>query len=422
MNENLLIMFGCQYGNEGKQKFVDLLANQFDYLVRYQNETKEYQLLLNNTKISLKIIPKAIFNNTLKIVLANGVNIDPIVLTQELKSLQSINVNLNNLYISDSCHIIFNFHKNFDELNFEYKTKRVDCKLDGIQSCESDKVNQIGIRVCDLFDFNTLLAKIQQNLLFKNTLFGHYHKKIFNPYSVAKQYFELGQIIKPYVINTNFLLNYAINTNSKVLLETNNGLMDDLESDPNNCAFKSSVTTIAKNTGIPITKAKRILGITKAYTHCENKDWFMTMIENQNIIHQITNFSQTQLALNNCKSIGWLDLFAIKQAINIGGVSELALVDLNHLSRLEKIKVCVGYKKNQRLLEYYPTTVEELKTCEPVYVEFEGWNVDISNMSYYQDLPLKLIKYIHYIEQFLKVRVRFILSSNKSMRIIIKDN
>ncbi|MDE5767118.1 MAG: adenylosuccinate synthetase [Malacoplasma sp.] len=426
MSENLLLVIGSQFGEEKKEKFTDLLSNQYDYVVRYQGCGNANRLFnFNNKLFKLNLIPSAIFNPRNRIVLSQGVFINPNVLLEELNILNNNQVLTNNLYISDKSHIIFNFHIEMDkllgELNGENKNEIV---YKGINSCGSDKVLKLGIRICDLFDFNLLLQKIQKNLQFKNVLFIKYGKQIFNPYSVAKQYFELGQKIKPFIINTSALLNYAYDRKNKILFEADDSIM--LDVDYGNYPYISAdnaVVSVASGTGIAINKFKRILGVIKAYSVKNDNSCFLTEIQNQGLLSLIREKRREYNAdVKQLKRIGWLDLFLLKYVVSVSGMNEIAITSISELTNVGKLKACIGYQKNGKNLNYMPSALEELKKCEPIYTEFDGWNQDVSNLKSYDDLPDNLKKYILYIESFLKVKVRFISVGSHQSQTIIKNN
>lgn len=427
MSENLLLVVGSQFCEEKKDKFIDLLTNQYDYVVRYQGFGNANRLVISNNKLfKLNLIPSAIFNPRNRVVISQGVFLNLNVLLDELNYLTNNQVLTNNLYISDKCHLIFNFHVEMDrllgELNDDIKDEFI---YKGSSSCNSDKALKLGIRICDLFDFNSLLQKLQKNLQFKNILLVKYGKQIFNPYTVAKQYFELGQKIKPFVINTSALLNYAYERKNKILFEADDSIMLDVDygNYPNTTA-NNVMASLASGTGIAINKFKRILGVVKAYSVKEDNSYFITEIENQGFLSLIRekrkehNLSDNKLT----KKIGWLDLFLLKYVVSVSGLTELAITSIEELSSVIKLKVCVGYSKNGKILNYMPSSIEELKKCEPIYQELEGWNQDVSNIRNYDDLPDNLKNYIIYIESFLKVKVRFISVGSHQNQTIIKNN
>ena len=307
------------------------------------------------------------------------------------------------------------------ELNGEEKNEIV---YKGVNSCSSDKVLKLGIRICDLFDFNLLLQKIQKNLQFKNVLFIKYGKQIFNPYSVAKQYFELGQKIKPFIINTSALLNYAYDRKNKILFEADDSVMLDVDyGNYPNINADNAVVSVASGTGIAINKFKRILGVIKAYSIKNDNSCFLTEIQNQGLLSLIREKrKEYNVDIKQLKRIGWLDLFLLKYVVSVSGMNEIAITSISELTNIGKLKVCIGYQKNGKNLNYMPSSLEELKKCEPIYTEFDGWNQDVSNLKSYDDLPDNLKKYIIYIESFLRVKVRFISVGAHQSQTIIKNN
>lgn len=426
MNENLLMIIGTQFGDEGKGKFVDLLSSQYDYIVRYQGgDNAGHTIMFDGKKFKLRLIPSGIFNSRNRVVIANGVVLNPVTLLEEIEYLKSNQISTDNLYVSDKCHVIFPFHIKMDELLEELKgDQKIGTTHKGIGPCYTDKVSRIGIRVCDLFDFNVLLKKVQESLMIKNILFGKYEKQIFNPYTIAKQYYEIGLKIQPYIINTVALLNFAYEKKSKILFEGAQGIMLDIDYGTYPYVTSSNVVgLISSGTGIAVNKIKRILGIVKAYSTRVGSGPFISEIKDSELASYIREKgNEYGTVTKRPRRIGWLDLFLLKYVITVSGVSEIAITLIDVLSSVEKIKVCIGYTKNGKVLNYMPSSIEELQKCEPIYEELPGWNEDISNIKSYDSLPENLKRYVLYIEQKIKVRVRFISVGPDRNQTIIKDN
>lgn len=426
MNENLLMIIGTQFGDEGKGKFVDLLSSQYDYIVRYQGgDNAGHTIVFDGKKFKLRLIPSGIFNSRNRVVIANGVVLNPVTLLEEIEYLKSNQISTDNLYVSDKCHVIFPFHIEMDKLLEELKgDQKIGTTHKGIGPCYTDKVSRIGIRVCDLFDFNVLLKKVQESLMIKNILFGKYEKQIFNPYTIAKQYYEIGLKIQPYIINTVALLNFAYEKKSKILFEGAQGIMLDIDYGTYPYVTSSNVVgLISSGTGIAVNKIKRILGIVKAYSTRVGSGPFISEIKDSELASYIREKgNEYGTVTKRPRRIGWLDLFLLKYVVTVSGVSEIAITLIDVLSSVEKIKVCIGYTKNGKVLNYMPSSIEELQKCEPIYEELPGWNEDISNIKSYDSLPENLKRYVSYIEQKIKVRVRFISVGPDRNQTIIKDN
>lgn len=412
MSNNLLTIIGTQFGDEGKGKFVDLLSQDFEYIVRYQGgDNAGHTIKFDNKTFKLRLIPSGIFNKKNKVIIANGVVLNPVTLLEEIEYLQKNGIDVSNLFVSDKCHVIFNFHIEMDELLEDLKGKeKVGTTKRGIGPCYSDKTSRFGIRVCDLYNFERLLKKVQLSLETKNILFGKYGKQIFNPYTVAKQYYELGKKIQQFVFNTSALLNYAYEKNKKILFEGAQGIMLDIDYGTYPYVTSSNVVgLLSSGSGIAINKFKNILGVVKAYSTRVGAGPFISEIEDEQIAHTIRETGHEYgTVTKRPRRIGWLDLFMLKYVIQVSGVSEIALTLIDVLSCVDKIKVCIGYKKNNKVLKYMPSSNDELKLCEPIFDELDGWNVDISNMKRYEELPENLKKYVSYIENFLNVKVTFV--------------
>lgn len=426
MSDNLLTIIGMQFGDEGKGKFVDLLSSQYEYIVRYQGgDNAGHTIKFDNKTFKLRLIPSGIFNPNNKVIIANGVVFNPITFLEEIEYLQKNNISVKNLFVSDKCHVILDYHIEMDTLIEELKgNQKVGTTNKGIGPCYADKAARFGIRICDLFNFDILLKKVQMSLEAKNVLFGKYNKKLFNPYSVAKKYFDYGKKIKPFIFNTIALLNYAHDKNKKILFEGAQGIMLDVDYGTYPFVTSSNVIgLLSSGTGIAINKFKNILGIVKAYSTRVGEGPFVSEILNDSIAEKIrTKGNEYGTVTKRPRRIGWIDLFMLKYSKMVSGVNQIAITLVDVLSEFDKIKVCIGYKKNNKILKYMPSSIEELKMCEPIYEEMDGWNVDVSNIKTYEKLPQNLKSYLLYIESFLNVKIKYISLGPDRSQTIVKDN
>ncbi len=425
MNNNLLVILGSQFGDEGKGKFVDLLSKDFDYIVRYQGgDNAGHTIQFENKTFKLRLIPSGIFDKTNKVVIANGVVLNPETLIEEIKYLNENQVSTENLFVSDKCHIIFDYHIEMDKLLEEIKKhEKVGTTNKGIGPCYSDKVARFGVRVCDLFDLERLTKKIELSLEIKNVLFEKYNKKTFDVNEVAKKYYELGQQIKPYVLNTVALLNHAHSKNQRILFEGAQGIMLDIDYGTYPYVTSSNVVgLLSSGTGISINKFQNILGVVKAYSTRVGEGPFVSEIEDVELASQIREKGHEYgTVTKRPRRIGWLDLFLLKYVIDVSGINQIAITLIDVLSCLKSIKICVGYKKNDKLLTYMPSNIEELKLCEPVFEELEGWGIEVSDITRYEELPVNLKKYLNYIETFLNAKVKYVSVGPDRKQTIIKD-
>lgn len=423
--DNVLVVIGMQFGDEGKGKFVDLLSQEYEYIVRYQGgDNAGHTIVFNNKKFKLRLIPSGIFDKRNKVIISNGVVLNPITFFEEISYLEKNGIDTKNLFVSDKCHVIFDFHLEMDELLEEIKgDAKVGTTKKGIGPCYSDKASRFGIRVCDLFNFEGLLKKIQLSLEVKNVLFNKYQKRVFNPYNVAQKYYDLGQKIKPYVFNTNALLNYAYDKNKKILFEGAQGVMLDIDYGTYPFVTSSNVVgLVSSGSGISFNKIRNILGVVKAYSTRVGEGPFVSEIKNQSlasIIRETGNEYGT--VTNRPRRIGWIDLFLLKYVIDCTGINEIAITLLDVLSCVERIKICIGYKKNGKTLKYMPSSIEELEKCEPILEEVSGWMTDISQVKIYNDLPENAKSYLWFIEKFLNVKIRYVSVGPDRNQTIFKE-
>ena len=423
--DNVLVVIGMQFGDEGKGKFVDLLSQEYEYIVRYQGgDNAGHTIVFNNKKFKLRLIPSGIFDKRNKVIISNGVVLNPITFFEEISYLEKNGIDTKNLFVSDKCHVIFDFHLEMDELLEEIKgDAKVGTTKKGIGPCYSDKASRFGIRVCDLFNFEGLLKKIQLSLEVKNVLFNKYQKRVFNPYNVAQKYYDLGQKIKPYVFNTNALLNYAYDKNKKILFEGAQGVMLDIDYGTYPFVTSSNVVgLVSSGSGISFNKIRNILGVVKAYSTRVGEGPFVSEIQNQSlasIIRETGNEYGT--VTNRPRRIGWIDLFLLKYVIDCTGINEIAITLLDVLSCVERIKICIGYKKNGKTLKYMPSSIEELEKCEPILEEVSGWMTDISQAKIYNDLPENAKSYLWFIEKFLNVKIRYVSVGPDRNQTIFKE-
>lgn len=425
MDNNILVIIGSQFGDEGKGKFVDLLSHEYEYIVRYQGgDNAGHTIKFDNKTFKLRLIPSGIFNPNSKVVIANGVVLNPLTLLEEIQYLNNNGINTKNLFVSDKCHIIFDYHIEMDKLLEELKGEnKIGTTNKGIGPCYSDKTARFGVRLCDLFEFNSLHKKIQISLETKNVLFKEYNKQIFDPYLVAKKYFEIGQILKPYIFNTMALLNYANNSKKKILFEGAQGIMLDIDYGTYPYVTSSNVVgLLSSGSGIAINKFNNILGIVKAYSTRVGQGPFVSEINDECLAHMIREKgNEYGTVTKRPRRIGWLDLFLLKYVVEVTGITEIAITLIDVLSIFDKIQVCIGYVKNGKVLKYMPSSIEEICKCEPILEELDGWKEDVSNIKEFDELPIKLKNYLDYIETFLNVKIKYVsVGPDRSQTIKIK--
>ncbi len=409
--KNVNVILGLQYGDEGKGKFTDMLASQYDYIVRYQGgDNAGHTIIFNKQKFALHLIPSGIFNKK-KVVIGNGCVVNLKTLMTEIEYLKNANFSVEGLlFLSSKAHVIFDFHILQDKLNEENKGDgKIGTTCKGIGPCYTDKAARVGIRVCDLFDKDLLLQKLTILLNDKNIYFEYYQKPKCNIEEIFKEYYAIGQQIKKYVCDTSALLNKAYDDNQKILLEGAQGVLLDIDHGTYPYVTSSCVATaMSSGSGLGITKINNVLGIVKAYSTRVGEGPFATEIDGE-IAHNIREEGHEYgTVTKRPRRIGWIDCVALKYAINVSGASEIALTLLDVLSVVDEIKICVSYNFDGKVIDYIPPTQEQYAKCTPNYITLKAWNMDISGISKYSDLPQNAKNYINELEKILKTPITYV--------------
>lgn len=408
------LIVGTQWGDEGKGKIVDMLANDADLIVRAQGGNNAgHTIVNNNEKYVFHIIPSGVLYKGKLNIIANGVVLDPRQLVKEIQELKERGIELdNNLIISDKAHVIIPYHNVLDGAQEESKKdNKIGTTKRGIGPCYSDKAARTGIRMVDLINEQKLREKLSQEIDSKNRLLKEiYGIEGIDKETIINEYVEYGKMLKPYVKETVKVINDAIDCGQNVLLEGAQGTFLDI--DHGTYPFVTSSNTISSGlltgSGIGPTKVTSVLGIVKAYTTRVGEGPFLAEQLNEigeELVQKGFEFGATTGRKRRC---GWLDLALLRQSAKINGLTEIALTKIDVLNEFEKIMVCVDYKLNGEIIDYYPTDLEVMAKCEPVYVEFEGWMQDINKCKTYEELPLNAKKYVEFIEKELNTKISII--------------
>ncbi len=410
MNYQTLTIIGLQYGDEGKGKFTDILAEDYDYIVRYQGgDNAGHTIVFDHKSFSLRLIPSGIFKQNKKIVIGNGVVINIKTLLKEIKYLEQAGFSANNLYISNRAHVIFDYNRIVDKIN---EKLRGDAKIGttnkGIGPTYQDKVARNGIRISDLYNYDTLLIKLRNILVAKNKFLTSNEYDALDAKAIATEYFDLAKQIKPFVCNTSKLLNDAYNNNEKILLEGAQGVLLDIDHGTYPYVTSSNVASgMAAGSGLGATKINGILGIVKAYTSRVGEGPFATEM-NDKIGKRIREIGhEFGTVTKRPRRIGWIDFVALEHAINVTGATDLAITLLDVLSGLKEIKACVGYELDGKRISEIPADAGEYARVVPIYETLPGWSEDISNLKSFKALPQNCKNYLNYIEEHTKLKIKF---------------
>ncbi|GAB6159103.1 adenylosuccinate synthase [Desulfotomaculum varum] len=422
-----VVIIGAQWGDEGKGKITDFLAEKADLIVRYQGGNNAgHTVVVDDAEFKLHLIPSGILYPDKTCVIGNGVVIDPGVLKQELDSLAARGVPIGKLRISQRAHVIMPYHRLMDAVEEEQKGEaKIGTTRRGIGPTYTDKAARVGIRVVDLIDQEEFPRLLKQNLERKNLIFeklfatqGFAYEEILNEYE------GYAAMLAPMVEDVSLLVHNAIKEGKNVLFEGAQGTLLDLDHGtyPYVTSSHPTAAAAALGTGIGPTKINRVLGIVKAYTTRVGEGPFPTELldgAGEEIRRKGNEFGTTTGRPRRC---GWFDAVIVRYAARISGLDSLAITKLDVLSGLPVIKLCSGYRYKGEIIREFPASLKELAKCEPVYEEFPGWQEDISRVTRYEDLPDNAKRYLERIVELTEVKIALIsVGVKRNQTIILED-
>jgi adenylosuccinate synthase len=420
------IIIGAQWGDEGKGKIVDRLSAETNYVVRYQGGANAgHTLKFDDKTIVLHLIPSGMFNGNAKCIIGNGVVIDPIALVEEIEEVKTLDVDLKDrLYISSSAHVILPYHKVLDQVKEKSRGKdAIGTTGRGIGPAYVSKVSRVGIRVSDLLNEEILEQKIKSNLADINNALEHvYSHEKLDAKSMMENLIPVIEAIKPFICNTTELLHNALENGESVLLEGAQGSLLDVDHGTYPYVTSSSPTAggACTGSGVPPLAITHALGITKAYCTRVGNGPFPTELNDVNGEKLRKNGQEFGATTGRPRRCGWLDLVALKYAVRLNGMNELALTKLDVLDDFESISVCTHYELNGKRTDIFPLDADQVEKLKPVYKTFPGWNTTTRNISSYNDLPEKARTYIDFIEEFIGVKFTIVSTGPKRSETIVR--
>ena len=409
---SVTVLVGSQWGDEGKGKIVDILSEKFDIVARYQGGANAgHTVEIGEKQYILHLIPSGILRDGVKCVIGNGVVIDPQALLDEIKILEDNGIKVEGrLFISHNAHLIMPYHKLFDSISESGKNK-IGTTGRGIGPCYIDKFDRKGIRIVDLLNRDVLEKKLRQNVDEKNILLKKlYGDKGFDIEEIIKEYISFDEAIDSYVTDVPLMLNNAIKEGKNILLEGAQGTLLDVDHGTYPFVTSSNPTSggACTGSGIPPNKIDNVFGIVKAYTTRVGNGPFPTELTDEageKLRQEGAEFGATTGRPRRC---GWFDAFLVRYSAMINGIDAVAITKLDVLSIFEKIKVCVGYKLNEKLLKSFPSDVDRLSSVTPVYETVDGWMEDISECKSYNELPPKTKEYLEFISDQANIKIEIV--------------
>lgn len=408
------VVVGTQWGDEGKGKYIDMLADKSDFIVRFSGGNNAgHTIVANGEKYALHLIPSGILHTNKTCIIGNGVVVDPAVLLKEIKDLNDRGITTDHLLISDRAHVIMPYHIGLDELqeNFRSEGNKIGTTKRGIGPCYADKIERSGIRMCDLMEKDEFIKKVNLNLELKNLIIEKvYGSKPYDAQSIIDEYLGYAEQIRKYVTDTTSILANAIDQGKDILFEgaQANFLDVDFGTYPYVTSSNPISGGVCTGSGIGPVYINEVYGILKAYTSRVGAGPFPTEQDNEvgDTIRELGwEYGTTTGRPRRC---GWLDTVMIKYAAKINGLTALAINHVDTIGKLNEIKLCVGYKKDGTITKVFPASLNELAKCEPVYEVFEPWKEDISDIKSFDELPQNAKIYLNRIEELVGVKIGLI--------------
>ncbi len=412
-----IVVVGAQWGDEGKGKIVDLLAERFDIVARYQGgHNAGHSVFVGDAAYVLHLIPSGIIHKGKTCVLGNGMVIDPKAFFTEADRLteQGLEVTPERVKVSSRAHLILPYHRALDHTSEErLGNEKVGTTLRGIGPAYEDKAGRRGIRTADALVPEVLQARIERNLEDANRVIQAYGGA---PLEVAQVFDETSTLIErlaPFVTDTMQYLNKATRDNRSILIEGAQAAL--LDVDHGTYPFVTSSSTTAGGatigTGLAPHRITGVLGIVRTYTTRVGEGPFPTeMLDTEEHIGQLIRERGREYGASTGRPrrCGWFDAFATKYAADINGFTSIALTKLDVLDTLDEIKICVGYKLDGRTIDYFPAVSQELRRVEPVYETLPGWKTPTAGIITRDELPRAANDYIDFITRILEVEVGLI--------------
>ncbi len=416
----VIAIVGLQFGDEGKGKLTNALGKKISAVIRPQGGNNAgHTVIVDGIKYIFHLLPSAITNTYLKCIIGNGVVLDPKVLISEINTMKSKGYIVDNLSISDAAHVILPHDILLDKL---YETLKGDNKVGttgrGIGPTYADKCLRIGIRVCDMYNKETFINKLNMCAKIHDPILKANNLPVIDANAVYEEYFEHATYLQKYVCDTVAMAHEIIEAGGKIILEGAQAMYLDLNQGIYPFVTSSDTTASGACTGSGIGPMyiTDVIGVMKAYTSRVGEGPFPTELNNEigNLIRELGHeYGSTTGRPRRC---GWLDLVLGKKSVKTNSTKNLCINHIDTIGKFNEIKVCTGYSYFGKLINYVPT---DLENCLPVYKTFAGgW--DCSGITNYDDLHQNTKDYIEFIETYTGVKVKYIGVGPKDSELIIR--
>ncbi|MDD1767607.1 MAG: adenylosuccinate synthase [Methanomassiliicoccales archaeon] len=403
-----LAIIGTQWGDEGKGKITDYLAEDADLVVRFQGGTNAgHTIGIGDEVFKLHLLPSGILRKGTMAVIGNGVVVDPEELMEEIKAVEDSGRSVSGLRISDRANVIMPYHKTLDRTEERYRgAKGVGTTGRGIGPCYSDKISRYGVRVGDLVDRTALEEKVRMIYPIKRKLieaFGGVPEHTTE--EIIEESANYGSLLGKYVTDTTVLVNDAVKAGKNVLFEGAQGTMLDIDHGTYPYVTSSSCAAggICTGAGVPPASIRQVIGVVKAYTTRVGSGPFVTELRDELGEHLQKKGGEFGTTTGRARRCGWLDLVVVRHAVRLSGVTSLAITKIDVLNGMKTVKVAKEYEIDGARVKDFPASISMLNTARPIYTEFEGWK-DWSREEAtriirdgYKALPSQMKKYLRFV-------------------------
>jgi adenylosuccinate synthase len=428
----VVVIIGAQWGDEGKGKVVDLLAERIDVVARYQGgHNAGHSVKVGDKSYALHLIPSGIIHRGKTCVLGNGMVIDPIAFFAEADRLsaQGLLVTPEWVKVSSRAHLILPYHRALDHTSEErLGNEKVGTTLRGIGPAYEDKAGRRGIRVADAVDSELLRSRIERNIEDANLIIRRYRGTTLDAKQVFDEIAPLVERLGPFITDTTAFINNAVREGRSVLVEGAQATLLDVDHGTYPFVTSSSTTSggVCAGLGLAPKKISGVLGIVRTYTTRVGEGPFPTeMIEGEAEIGQLIRERGHEYGVSTGRPrrCGWFDAFATRYAADINGFDTVALTKLDILDALDEIKVCTGYRLRGQACESFPAISKDLRECEPVYETLPGWKTSTEGITELEELPSAARDYIAFISGRIGVSVGLVSTGpERGQTILVRDS
>ena len=402
------VVLGLQWGDEGKGKAIDYLAGSFSVVVRFQGgHNAGHTVYYQGQKVVLHVLPSGIFYPDCSAVIANGVVVQPLQLVGEIQNARALGLSLHNLALSENAPLILPFHQELDVVFEDSRYQRIGTTRRGIGPAYEDVIGRRALFVGDLLRADVFRAKIAPLAEYYQRLFSAHGHPVANLDEDIDQYLQAGEFLRPFVCDTTRLLQHAFAGGKKILFEGAQGTLLDINlgTYPFVTSSNTTIAGVFSGTGLPARAVDRVIGISKAYTTRVGEGPFPSELggESGRLLREWGN--EYGATTGRPRRVGWLDLVALRYAVQVNGVDSLFLTKLDVLDEMAEIQVATAYEIDGKAVESFSPHADVLSRVRPVYRALPGWRKKLGEISRFQDLPGAVHDYLRFIEDFTGVGV-----------------